>query len=84
MWDYKGRLMDGETVIENDVLNVFHYTDVMSEEGFQHLLTRHYNKERMESRRRYEGPLVARSDIPAEPLSDERILNPDGNFVFLI
>ncbi|GFS72652.1 uncharacterized protein TNCV_1420551 [Trichonephila clavipes] len=36
--DYKGRLMDGETVIENDVLNVFHYTDVMSEEGFQHLL----------------------------------------------
>ncbi|GFV83513.1 uncharacterized protein TNCV_985451 [Trichonephila clavipes] len=36
--DYKGRLMDGETVIENDVLNVFHYTDVMSVEGFQHLL----------------------------------------------
>ncbi|GFU09637.1 uncharacterized protein TNCV_2097741 [Trichonephila clavipes] len=46
---YKGRLMDGETVIENVVLNVFHYTDVMSEEGISIYWTRHYNKERMES-----------------------------------
>lgn len=36
--DYKGRLMDGNTVIENDVLKALHHTDLMSEEGFLHLL----------------------------------------------
>ena len=36
--DYRGCLMDGDVVIENDVLDVLHFTDVLSEEGFQHLL----------------------------------------------
>ncbi|KAG8175220.1 hypothetical protein JTE90_022643 [Oedothorax gibbosus] len=35
--DYLGHLMDGETVIENDVLDVMHFTDVLSVEGFQQL-----------------------------------------------
>lgn len=38
--DYRGYLMDGDTVIETDVLNALHFTDVMSVEGFQHLLDR--------------------------------------------
>lgn len=36
--DYKGCLVDGELVVENDILNVLHYTDVMSEEAFKHLI----------------------------------------------
>lgn len=36
--DYEGRLMDGDMVIENDILDAIHYTDVMSVEGFQFLL----------------------------------------------
>lgn len=37
--DYLGRLMDGEKrVIEQDVLDVLHYTDVMSEETFSYLV----------------------------------------------
>lgn len=40
--DYEGRLVDGDVVVENDVLNVLHYTDVMSEESFQHLLDKNF------------------------------------------
>lgn len=36
--DYRGCLMDGKRVVEMDVLNCLHHTDLMSEEGFKHLL----------------------------------------------
>lgn len=36
--DYRGCLMDGKTVVEEDVLNCLHHTDLMSQEGFKHLL----------------------------------------------
>lgn len=36
--DYRGCLMDGKTVVDRDVLNCLHFTDLMSKEGFKHLL----------------------------------------------
>ena len=35
--DYGGRLVDGDIVVEDDVLNALHFTDVMSIEAFQYL-----------------------------------------------
>lgn len=35
--DYAGRLVDGDLVVEGDVLDALHFTDVMSIEAFQHL-----------------------------------------------
>ncbi|GBL88871.1 hypothetical protein AVEN_123896-1, partial [Araneus ventricosus] len=46
--DYMGRLVDGNLVIENDVLNVLHYTNVMSEEGFRHLMDETLLKEKQD------------------------------------
>lgn len=41
--DYLGQLMDGDVVVEKDVLNVLHHTDLISEVGFAHLVDTFFN-----------------------------------------
>lgn len=36
--DYRGRLVDGDSVVDRDVLNVVHYTKLLSEDAFKYLI----------------------------------------------
>lgn len=40
--DYLGRLVDGNVVLDRDVLNAMKHTDLMSEEAFQELVRQHF------------------------------------------